>query len=111
MLLQPVTEREIMPEKTQKPRKTESSSSPQESAGNGGEPHQVAGGTHPPLTTKTGAIIAENKNSLRAGERGTTLLQEGQFLEKIQHFDHARIPERVLHARGFGAHGYFELTK
>jgi catalase len=45
------------------------------------------------------------------GERGPTLLEDGQFLEKIQHFDHERIPERVVHARGFGAHGYFELTK
>src|ERR1700761_361324 len=111
MLLQPVTEREIMPEKTQKPRKTESSSSPQESAGNGGELHQVAGGAHPPLTTQTGAIIEDDENSLRAGERGPTLLEDGQLLEKIQHFDHERIPERVVHARGFGAHGYFELTK
>jgi catalase len=100
-----------MPQKTQKPRKTGSSSSSQESTGNGGELHQVAGGTHPPLTTQTGTTIADDENSLRAGERGPTLLEDGQFLEKIQHFDHERIPERVVHARGFGAHGYFELTK
>ena len=99
-----------MPQRTQKPTKTGSSSSPQESTGNGGELHQVAGGRHPPLTTQTGAIIADDENSLRAGERGPTLLEDGQFLEKIQHFDHERIPERVVHARGFGAHGYFELT-
>jgi catalase len=63
------------------------------------------------MTTQTGTIIADDENSLRAGERGPTLLEDGQFLEKIQHFDHERIPERVVHARGFGAHGYFELTE
>ena len=78
--------------------------------GHGGELHQVAGGSHPPLTTQTGAIVADDENSLRAGERGPTLLEDGVLLEKIQHFDHERIPERVVHARGFGAHGYFELT-
>ena len=78
--------------------------------GNGGELHQVAGGTHPPLTTQTGAVVADDENSLRAGERGPTLLEDSVLLEKIQHFDHERIPERIVHARGFGAHGYFELT-
>lgn len=82
----------------------------QESTGDGGELHQLAGGTHPPMTTQTGAIIADDENSLRAGERGPTLLEDPVFLEKIQHFDHERIPERIVHARGFGAHGYFELT-
>jgi catalase len=101
----------MMPEKTQKPRKTGSSNSSQELTGNGGELHQVAGVKHPPMTTQTGTIIADDENSLRAGERGPTLLEDGQFLEKIQHFDHERIPERVVHARGFGAHGYFELTE
>ena len=80
------------------------------SVGNGGEMHQLAGGSHPPLTTQTGAIIADDENSLRAGERGPTLLEDHLFLEKIQHFDHERIPERVVHARGFGAHGVFKLT-
>jgi catalase len=78
--------------------------------GHGGETHQVAGGPHPPLTTQTGAIIADDENSLRAGERGPTLLEDHLFLEKMQHFDHERIPERVVHARGFGAHGVFTLT-
>jgi len=78
--------------------------------GHGGELHQVAGGTHPPLTTQTGAIIADDENSLRAGERGPTLLEDHLFLEKLQHFDHERIPERIVHARGFGAHGVFTLT-
>ncbi len=81
-----------------------------ESTGHGGELHQHAGGTHPPLTTQTGAIIADDENSLRAGERGPTLLEDHILLEKIQHFDHERIPERIVHARGFGAHGVFKLT-
>jgi catalase len=78
--------------------------------GNGGELHQQAGGAHPPLTTQTGAIVADDENSLRAGERGPTLLEDHILFEKIQHFDHERIPERIVHARGFGAHGYFKLT-
>src|SRR5579862_8336910 len=81
-----------------------------QSTGQGGELHQLAGGTHPPLTTQTGAIIADDENSLRAGERGPTLLEDHILLEKIQHFDHERIPERIVHARGFGAHGVFTLT-
>jgi catalase len=81
-----------------------------ESVGNAGELHQLAGGTHPPMTTQTGAIVADDENSLRAGQRGPTLLEDGVLLEKIQHFDHERIPERIVHARGFGAHGFFELT-
>jgi catalase len=62
------------------------------------------------MTTQTGAIVADDENSLRAGERGGTLLEDHILLEKIQHFDHERIPERIVHARGFGAHGYFKLT-
>jgi catalase len=78
--------------------------------GNGGELHQLGGGTHPPLTTQTGAIIIDDENSLKAGPRGPSLLEDHVLLEKIQHFDHERIPERIVHARGFGAHGFFELT-
>lgn len=81
------------------------------STGNGGELHQLAGGSHPPMTTQTGVIISDDENSLRSGERGPTLLEDAVLLEKIQHFDHERIPERIVHARGFGAHGYFELTE
>src|SRR6201987_384356 len=84
---------------------------PEEIIGKGGELHQVSGGTHPPLTTQTGAIVADDENSLRGGQRGPTLLEDSVLLEKIQHFDHERIPERIVHARGFGAHGYFELTE
>ncbi len=82
----------------------------QQTTGRGGELHQIAGQEHPRLTTQTGAVIADDENSLRAGECGPTLLEDHYLLEKIQHFDHERIPERIVHARGFGAHGFFELT-
>jgi catalase len=63
------------------------------------------------LTTNQGAVIPDNHNSLKAGARGPTLLEDFILREKITHFDHERIPERVVHARGAGAHGYFELTR
>jgi catalase len=63
------------------------------------------------LTTNQGAVIPDNHNSLKAGVRGPTLLEDFILREKITHFDHERIPERVVHARGAGAHGYFELAK
>lgn len=63
------------------------------------------------LTTNQGLRINDNQNSLKAGERGATLLEDFILREKITHFDHERIPERIVHARGFGAHGYFELTE
>ena len=74
----------------------------------GGETHQVAGGDRPRLTTQQGIPVADDQNTLRAGERGPSLLEDFHFREKIFHFDHERIPERVVHARGFGAHGFFE---
>lgn len=61
------------------------------------------------LTTNQGLLISDNQNSLRAGERGPTLLEDHILREKIMHFDHERIPERVVHARGAGAHGVFEV--
>lgn len=61
------------------------------------------------LTTNQGVSISDNQNSLRAGARGPTLLEDHVLREKIMHFDHERIPERVVHARGSGAHGVFEL--
>lgn len=76
--------------------------------GNGGELHQQAGGDVPPLTTQVGAPISDDQNSLRAGRRGPTLFEDQALREKLFHFDHERIPERVVHARGYGAHGYFE---
>ena len=98
-----------MAKKTQEPRKK--TLEEQISPGSGGELHQLAGGSHPALTTQTGVVVADDENSLKAGDRGPTLLEDGVLLEKIQHFDHERIPERIVHARGFGAHGYFELTR
>ncbi len=77
----------------------------------GGELHQSAGGSHPPLTTNQGVPIRDNQNSLRAQPRGPTLLEDFVLREKIFHFDHERIPERVVHARASAAHGYFELTE
>ncbi|MCB0061235.1 MAG: catalase [Caldilineaceae bacterium] len=62
-----------------------------------------------PLTTNQGQKVGDDQNSLRAGSRGPTLLEDYILREKLQHFDHERIPERVVHARGAAAHGYFEL--
>ncbi|MHB8970760.1 MAG: catalase [Pirellulaceae bacterium] len=76
----------------------------------GGELHQVAGGEHPSLTTNQGVALSDNQNSLRANPRGPTLLEDFILREKITHFDHERIPERIVHARATGAHGFFELT-
>lgn len=61
------------------------------------------------MTTNQGVKINDANNSLKAGERGATLLEDFILREKITHFDHERIPERIVHARGSGAHGYFEL--
>jgi catalase len=61
------------------------------------------------LTTNQGLRINDNQNSLKAGERGPSLLEDFILREKITHFDHERIPERVVHARGAGAHGYFQV--
>jgi len=80
------------------------------------EPSSVAGGLGPKrvndarqmLTTNQGVAIADNQSSLKAGLRGPTLLEDFILREKITHFDHERIPERIVHARGSGAHGYFE---
>jgi len=63
------------------------------------------------LTTNTGMKITEDEKSLTAGKRGPTLLEDFHFREKMMHFDHERIPERVVHARGHGAHGTFTCTK
>ena len=83
---------------------------PADSTGNGGELHQYAGGSHPALTTNQGIPVGDNQNSLKSSPRGPTLLEDFILREKITHFDHERIPERIVHARGTGAHGYFELT-
>jgi catalase len=67
--------------------------------------------TQQQLTTNQGVPIANNQSSLKAGLRGPTLLEDFILREKITHFDHERIPERIVHARGSGAHGYFEAYK
>ncbi len=79
--------------------------------GNGDELHQGALPDGPVLTTAQGRPISDDQNSLRVGERGPTLLEDFAFREKIFHFDHERIPERVVHARGYGAHGYLETLE
>ena len=75
--------------------------------GSGGETQQRG---EPALTTNHGVPISDNQNSLKAGTRGPTLLEDFVLREKIIHFDHERIPERIVHARGSGAHSYFECT-
>ena len=75
---------------------------------------QLAGFMQEPisqLTTNQGVHIPDNHNSLKAGVRGPTLLEDFILREKITHFDHERIPERVVHARGSAAHGYFQVYK
>jgi catalase len=78
--------------------------------GTGGELHQIAGESHPALTTNQGVALSDDQNSLRANPRGPTLIEDFILREKITHFDHERIPERIVHARATGVHGFFELT-
>jgi len=83
-------------------------------AGSGGETHQDAAAGAPAdgyLTDNFGHRLADNQNSLKAGARGPALLEDFILREKIFHFDHERIPERIVHARGSGAHGVFEVTR
>ncbi len=78
--------------------------------GTGGEWHQRSDDA-PRMTTAQGVPVSDDQNSLKAGSRGPTLMEDFHFREKIFHFDHERIPERVVHARGYGAHGYLEVTE
>lgn len=75
------------------------------------ETHQISGGSIPTLTTQQGVPVSDDQNSLKGGGHGPTLLEDFVGRDKIFHFDHERIPERVVHARGFGVHGYFEPYK
>ncbi len=75
------------------------------SVGNGGEPQEVTTDRDTGMTTDHGVPMGDNQNSLKAGARGPTLLEDFVLREKIFHFDHERIPERIVHARGSGAHG------
>ncbi|OYU91591.1 MAG: catalase HPII [Bradyrhizobiaceae bacterium PARB1] len=79
--------------------------------GEGGELHQIAGDGDEVLTTAQGGPVSDDQNSLKVGARGPTLIEDFHFREKIFHFDHERIPERVVHARGYAAHGFFENYK
>jgi catalase len=79
--------------------------------GAGGETHQTVRSSEHTLTTNQGTPVSDNQNSLRIGPRGPTLLEDFVLREKITHFDHERIPERIVHARGSGAHGYFQAVK
>lgn len=80
-----------------------------DSVGNAGETHQREQHSER-LTTNHGVPVSDNQNSLKAGANGPTLLEDFVLREKIFHFDHERIPERIVHARGSAAHGYFECT-
>lgn len=62
------------------------------------------------MTTNQGLRVSEDEHSLKAGVRGPTLMEDFHFREKMTHFDHERIPERVVHARGYGVHGFFRFT-
>ncbi len=78
-----------------------------------GKQTQLAAHTHDPagtpLTTDQGVEINDDQNTLKAGDRGPSLLEDFHFREKVTHFDHERIPERVVHARGSAAHGFFQV--
>lgn len=76
--------------------------------GTGGELHPTTTDANQALTTNQGTVISDDQNSLKSGARGPTLLEDFVLREKITHFDHERIPERIVHARGSGAHGYFQ---
>ena len=67
--------------------------------------------SQPPITTASGIPVADNQNSLTAGPRGPVLLQDFHLIEKLQHFNRERIPERVVHAKGSGAYGTFTVTR
>ena len=82
--------------------KTPKGTSARAKTGNGGETHQNAGGPDQWLTTNQGTPVSDNQNSLKSGERGPSLLEDFILREKITHFDHERIPERIVHARGSG---------
>ena len=73
--------------------------------------HQLPAEPGAVLTTNQGVVIADNENSLKSNPRGPSLLEDFILREKITHFDHERIPGRIVHARGSGGHGYFELTQ
>src|SRR3712207_2862559 len=78
--------------------------------GAGGNDKGNDNGERPVLTNRQGHPVYDNTNNRTVGDRGPTVLENYNFLEKISHFDRERIPERVVHARGAGAYGFFEAT-
>src|SRR3954462_4591059 len=97
-----------MAEQSDDARKTARYGNSEVATGRGGETHQAAGDGRPTLTTQQGVPVADDQNTLRAGRRGPALREDVRVREKMFHFAHERVPERVVHARGYGAHGYFE---
>jgi catalase len=91
--------------KTTKTRGFEKLSDPEKYlvTGSGGATRQIADAAQGSLRTNQGVVVADNQNTLKSGERGPSLLEDFAFREKITHFDHERIPERIVHARGSGA--------
>lgn len=79
--------------------------------GKAGEIHQTTNEGYETMTTMNGVPVSDDQNTLGVGPSGAILMEDFKFREKIFHFDHERIPERVVHARGLGAHGFFETTK
>lgn len=98
---------DVAAEMSTETRTTESLFGEKVERGLGGEVHQIAEGDTPVMTSLHGVPIADDHNTLRIAPRGPALLEDFHFREKMFHFDHERIPERVVHARGYGAHGYF----
>lgn len=98
-----------MAQKSRSRSASHSRKTPADHRGHGDELHQRSGGRHPSLTTNQGIPVADNQNSLRPTPRGPTLLEDFVLREKITHFDHERIPERIVHARGSAAHGVFQV--
>jgi catalase len=97
--------------KNHKNKKTATNSKISQIKVRGGETHQQMQPGKTPLTTNQGLPVSDNQNSLRAGTRGPAMLEDFVLREKITHFDHERTPERIVHARGAGAHGYFQPYK
>ncbi len=94
---------------TKEPKHTPKTS--RDAADGGGELHPVSPDPAHDLTTNQGVVVSDDQNSLRGGVRGATLLEDFVLREKITHFDHERIPERIVHARGSGAHGFFQVLR
>ena len=91
--------------------KNDQADAPKSEVGSGGELHQRAANPEAHLTTNQGLVVSDDQNTLTVGPRGPQLLEDFVLREKITHFDHERIPERVVHARGYGAHGYFQCNE